>query len=693
MRDREMPPRSARTRPSDAEIAIVREWIANGASGPDEPERKRGFVTDRMIEVAIHRDLEAQPQARRAAIRYVSLVHLYNAGASEDELTLVRQGLIKLLASLTWSPRLYVPRAIDAHATLYRIELDQLGWTDKTWETIASHDPYGVARTTTEARAIRAYTGSLRPFLRADWLIATASVPPLYHEILEIPEQVASLERRLDVDVDRDVRDSRVLRAGFNRSGVSQNNRVIERHALTGGGYYWQSHDFQSSADERNIFALPLEFRRDGGEIIFSLPNGMQGYMIVDAGGRRLDKAPTVVVADPSRPDRAVTSGVSCMGCHSRGIIAKKDEIRQHVIENRRAFERSGSRSTYHPRGSVRDILAIYPPADTLQAAFTSDSARFESALTRLGVDAVIEPINVATQRFEAELDLARAAAELGLPASELASQLAKQGDLRRKLGVLLVGGGTVKRDAFVAIFALATSALARGLPMSELSSAEKLDLVCDTGSIEACLAAGVAFHHGSDVAVDHRRSSQLFERACNAPRDSRASYNSDTAERAEGCRLLGHAFYRGHGVARDRRRALALYQKACGFGSAEACGHAGFVHASGVSVAADPVQGGQFYARACQLGQGSSCLTLGNMFYNGLGIARNRGRAAFYFDHACTRGVASGCTQAGRQYRWGTGVRVDWIRSYRSFRRGCDLGDKAACAEVLDLAKLVDLR
>ena len=45
--------------------------------------------------------------------------------------------------------------------------------------------------------------------------------------------------------------------------------------------------------------------------------------MLVDANNRRIDKAPTAIVSDPRRPDRAVEPGVSCMSCHLTGIQPK----------------------------------------------------------------------------------------------------------------------------------------------------------------------------------------------------------------------------------------------------------------------------------------------------------------------------------------------------------------------------------
>ena len=64
------------------------------------------------------------------------------------------------------------------------------------------------------------------------------------------------------------------------------NNRVVERHASRYGAY-WKSYDFAGNTGTQNIFTHPLDFTQDGGEIIFNLPNGLQGYLIVDASGER----------------------------------------------------------------------------------------------------------------------------------------------------------------------------------------------------------------------------------------------------------------------------------------------------------------------------------------------------------------------------------------------------------------------
>ena len=72
-------------------------------------------------------------------------------------------------------------------------------------------------------------SGERRLYMKADWFAARATLPPLYHDLLGIPLDVRKLEKRLGVDVRRNIERHRVARAGVQVSGVSQYNRLIER--------------------------------------------------------------------------------------------------------------------------------------------------------------------------------------------------------------------------------------------------------------------------------------------------------------------------------------------------------------------------------------------------------------------------------------------------------------------------------
>ena len=157
------------------------------------------------------------------------------------------------------------------------------------------------------------------PAVHVDWFVAQASLPPLYHDLLSLPLTDRELEIRLEVDVIRNLTNApgvRVWRAGTNNSGVSNNNRVIERHTSRYGAY-WKSYDFAGSVGTQNIFTHPLSFTHDGGEVIFNLPNGLQAYYVTNASGFRLDDAPINIVSNPAASDPTVRNGLSCFGCHT----------------------------------------------------------------------------------------------------------------------------------------------------------------------------------------------------------------------------------------------------------------------------------------------------------------------------------------------------------------------------------------
>ena len=140
----------------------------------------------------------------------------------------------------------------------------------------------------------------------------------------------------MGINVNRNLRDApgvRVWRAGFNNSGVSNNNRMVERHAFRDGAY-WKSYDFAGNVGTQNIFNHPLDFTHDGGEVIFNLPNGLQAYYLVNAIGSRLDEAPINIVSNPAASDPTVRNGLSCFGCHTEGMKIFEDQVRSVIESN-----------------------------------------------------------------------------------------------------------------------------------------------------------------------------------------------------------------------------------------------------------------------------------------------------------------------------------------------------------------------
>ena len=164
----------------------LRNWILAGAAAwtAAAPARRR-FISEPALLVMIQSDLESLAPADRVNSRYLSLAHLANSGTPDDELERYRIALGKLVNSLSWNRRMTRPQPIDPDRVLFRVDLRDYDWTTETWRTILEAYPYGVVRP--EAKAIRSLSGETVPYVRADWFVAAASVPPLYHEILRLP--------------------------------------------------------------------------------------------------------------------------------------------------------------------------------------------------------------------------------------------------------------------------------------------------------------------------------------------------------------------------------------------------------------------------------------------------------------------------------------------------------------------------
>ena len=327
-------------------IDTIRRWIVAGA--PDWatiPTTNSRFISPGEILKSIETHLNTLSAFDRAFARYFTLTHLYNAGETPELLGEYRKALYKLVNSLSWGVTCHQPNP-HRHASyhlLHRPATLRMGCQRRLDEDRGRVSLSHIAFDAPAQLGLRNQLGRLQtqmktdvPSVHIDWFLATASTPPLYHDLLSLPLTDRELETRLEVDVARNLINApgvRVLRAGFNNSGVSNNNRVVERHTSRYGAY-WKSYDFAGSVGAQNIFTHPLNFTHDGGEAIFNLPNGLQGYYLVNASGFRLDEAPINIVSNPAASDPTVRNGLSCIGCHTEGMKTLEDQVRSVIESN-----------------------------------------------------------------------------------------------------------------------------------------------------------------------------------------------------------------------------------------------------------------------------------------------------------------------------------------------------------------------
>ena len=429
------------------DIGTIRAWIAAGAPNWEVALTQRDFITPDAMLTAIQRHVNQLQPFERPFARYFTMTHLYNAGETEEALDAYRRALSKLINSLSWGPDIIKPEPIDAAQTLFYIDLRLYEWevTD-AWPNMEAVYPYafdyGNSATYT---TLQQETGSEVPFIDVDWFLATASLPPLYNDILGLPETDLELEERLEVNVARNIETSpgvRVWRAGFNESRVSENNRVVERHRSRYGAY-WKSYDFAGNVGSQNVFTHPLSFTHDGGEIIFNLPNGLQAYFLVTAAGTRLDDAPVDIVSNPAARDPVVHNGLSCIGCHTAGMKEFTDGVRAVVT------------AQTNPAYDKDQALRLYVEQATMDALVAEDTQRFRKALEEAGgIFGGIEPVERLQQQFEEPLDAAHAAAAVGYATSAFQQEI-RNGKLQTfgELQGLLLDNGRVQRDTWTSQF------------------------------------------------------------------------------------------------------------------------------------------------------------------------------------------------------------------------------------------------
>ncbi len=433
-------------------INTIRNWILAGAPDWTATSTTDGdFISPGEMLNTIETHLMSLAPFDRAFARYFTMTHLYNAGETAGVLEGYRNGLSKLVNSLSWGIEVINPQPIDPQQTIFYIDLRHYEWdVNDGWTQIEGVYPYHIAFDAPTETALREQLGRLQtemscdvPSIYIDWFLATASLPPLYHDLLSLPLTDRELETRLEVDVVRNLLNApgvRVRRAGFNDSGVSNNNRVVERHTSRYGAY-WKSYDFAGSVGTQNIFTHPLAFTHDGGEVVFNLPNGLQGYYLANASGFRLDEAPINIVSNPAASDPTVRNGLSCMGCHTEGMKIFEDEVRP-VIE-----------SNTNPAYDKAQALRLYVEQSKMDTLLGEDMDRYRVALTKTGgaVDD-IEPISRFHEVFQGPVDVAYAAAVVGLETEAFLNKIKENVGLQN-LGLLVLESGNMKRDTWTSSF------------------------------------------------------------------------------------------------------------------------------------------------------------------------------------------------------------------------------------------------
>lgn len=428
-------------------LAAVKDWIDSGAPELEIVKSLPPIPKEKALSY-IENDLQKIQDPEY--VRYISLLNVFNNNETQaDTLSLV-EAVSKFLNSTSWNPKIVKPITLDSKTNvILRIDIRQYGWSVNDWKVIEKAYPYANDYNDVRfdgrdiMRELRHKTQTNTPLIRADWMVSTLSLPPFYDTLIKLPQTATKLEEILQVDVKKNIQTNTLVRAGFISPGISKFNRMIERHP-TRFGSYWKSYDFASPNGNlaKNISINPLGplnivgegFAHDGGELIFSLPNGMQGYMLVNAQGRKIDFAPPNIVKgglpvhkphgikwiEPkgtlipteSVEEHAIVNGASCMVCHDQGMKIRPDEIGSFFSDQ------NNLRDSKLNARQLNQVLEQYNGI-TYEKSIKSDRNQFLKALQQTGAHRG-EPMVLVIQNYVRDLDQKRVVAELRLSPGDL---------------------------------------------------------------------------------------------------------------------------------------------------------------------------------------------------------------------------------------------------------------------------------
>lgn len=510
--DDPMPPDDAPAeipRPDQNDIQLIQRWISSLKDKPSKPHEDASELVPQGPGVqhpAIKHFLESQPNGTATHWRFFSFENLRrlqlrpakkvrNPNFQQVSLDSHRAALAKAVNSLSWASDMARIESVGEDNVILAVDFSTLrdvnakAWSlNDYWALIESKYPYGIEPDDRDFKVIKQLTGTQIPILRADWFVATALRPPLYDSLLGIPPNESTLHQILGVTPQQNIINGLASRVGFTQSGVSKNaNRLIERHPAR-YGYFWVSYDFLQGKARGNLFQFPtgpefpgnphpeLAFQHDGGEIIFSLPNGLQGYMLVNDEGRRLTKGPAELVSDDKKVSGSpeIVNGISCIACHRHGIYPyPNDQI--------------GSQAGV--AGEVLEFVKRLHDTDRIERRTKLDKERFlyaldkatgpwfrSSAEDKRSVTSFPEPITIlASEYTNSALGLAEVAAELGV--TELKLSVAIQANPRlQRLGLVpLTNDDVIKREFWQGTppgqspFQQTASQLGLGIPSTKL--------------------------------------------------------------------------------------------------------------------------------------------------------------------------------------------------------------------------------
>lgn len=185
-----------------------------------------------------------------------------------------------------------------------------------------------------ELESLRKLTHTRYPLGRADWFAVYSLWGKGYYRFLGIdPDKGKEKDLEDLARLDRKLSKESILKAVTDTKIVTLNDRILVRflaNSLPTGSYFWESLDTDEGIDDGDFVLNLINPTIKAKEIIFSLPNGLQGYGLSNAEGKLLEVAAINIAVDKRSgfQDAQVWTARNCITCHAQGLWEVQDKIR-----------------------------------------------------------------------------------------------------------------------------------------------------------------------------------------------------------------------------------------------------------------------------------------------------------------------------------------------------------------------------
>jgi hypothetical protein len=384
--------------PTPDEIANVRSWISGLDPHRGCPERRPVTVADHAATLS---QLLAATGEDPRKLRFLSIAHLHNGCTRAEVLTAYRQAIVRLFNSLSWKSAPVAVPSVDPGGTLFKINLDDLGWLPEHWERIVRSGSSPLGLTAPLPPEIRQLYGTDIPVARADWFAKTVLSAPLYYEVLGLPGTGSEILKILQVQPASAAEAGKGVRALSTLQSFSPQPSLVERVQSRFGplwrAFHWPpGQGMPDDIDPGNVpkasdLSPPFQAARG----MFTLPNGLPAFFLIGQRGDRLDALPPGIAKPAVSGAVPITGGLGCMACHGGGPV---------VVD-----------------------AAGTQPAHAVGRAIAFDSKAIAEAMRRVGIDPGltldgVTPVVALAHDYTRPVDGARAAAELGVDLTALAN-------------------------------------------------------------------------------------------------------------------------------------------------------------------------------------------------------------------------------------------------------------------------------